>query len=154
MKTILKVTALLFLVLTCSVFTSCSSDDDEVEFEYREIYGTFKGNVTVTAQDTPGSSFHSYDTDAILILKKYGSDEIYLSVESTTDKVFSSAIVLPAADVKGNKNYEYNYSYDTEYGPNSWVITSPDFDNIKVKESCYMEGGNQLKYEFNGVRIN
>lgn len=155
MKTILKVTAFLFLVLTCPVFTSCSSDDDEVEIESREIYGSFNGNVTVTVQDTPDSPFHSYDTSAILILKKYGSDKMYLSIESTTDKLFGvTSPNLPALDVKGNKNYKYTYSYETEFGTNSLEITSPDFDNIKVTESCYMEEGNQVKYEFNGVRIN
>lgn len=151
MKTFFKVTTLLLCVLVSQVFTSCDSGHDHDET--KEIYGTFNGIVVLTAQSSPDSPFASYDTNAILTLKK-NSNSMSFSIKSTTDDSFKITLTLPLLDVKGDRDYKYTYFNDTEYGLCEFTISSPDFINIKVTDSGYFEDGSKYSYEFNGVRIN
>ncbi|MDE7455233.1 MAG: hypothetical protein K2M96_00855, partial [Prevotella sp.] len=149
MKTVFKVSTLLLWVLVSQVFTSCSKE----EHETKEIYGTFNGLVVFTTQSSPNTPFVSYDINAILTLTK-NSNSMSVSIKSTTDDSFKTTFTgLPLLDVKGDADYKYTYSHDTEYGSRYITISSPDFTNVKVTESGYFENGSKYSYEFNGVRI-
>lgn len=150
MKKLLNVAALLLCVMACTMFTSCSSDDEE---EVREIYGTFKGSMTFKYQSEPGSEFETINTSGTLEITKAGDNTMSVSIKSDDNKFEMKSEKLPALDVKGNRDYRYSMPYETDFGPAGMIISSSDFDNVKYEETGYFEDGSQFSITFNGKRV-